>query len=39
MWQKNYCATCYNFEPSSIIVMDDGDQYFEKNKFYVKKSS
>jgi hypothetical protein len=26
-----YYATCHNFEPSLIIVMDDGDQYFEKN--------
>ncbi len=21
---------CHNFEPSLIIIMDDGDQYFKK---------
>jgi hypothetical protein len=26
-----YCAMCHNFEPSLTIIMDDGDQYFEKN--------
>ncbi len=25
-----YCATCHNFKPLSIIIMDDGDQYFAK---------
>jgi len=25
-----YYAMCHNFEPSLIIIMDDGDQYFEK---------
>jgi hypothetical protein len=30
MWQKNYCATCHNIEPS-IIIIDDGDQYLKKN--------
>ncbi len=24
-----YCAMCHNFGPSFIIIMDDGDQYFE----------
>ncbi len=24
------CATCHNFKPSLTIIMDDGDQYFEK---------
>jgi hypothetical protein len=22
--------TCHNFEPSLIIIMNDGDQYFER---------
>jgi hypothetical protein len=25
-----YCAICHNLGPSLIIIMDDGDQYFEK---------
>jgi hypothetical protein len=25
-----YCAMCHNFGPSLIIIMDDGDQYFER---------
>jgi hypothetical protein len=29
---KFYCAMCHNLGPSLIIIMDDGDQYFEKNK-------
>jgi len=33
-----YCAMCDNLEPSLTIIMDDGNQYFEK-KFYVQKSS
>jgi hypothetical protein len=28
---------CHNFEPSLIVIMDDGDQYFEKQ--IVQKSS
>ncbi len=24
------CATCHNLEPSLTIIMDNGDQYFEK---------
>ncbi len=24
------CATCHNFRPSLIIIMDDGDEYFQK---------
>ncbi len=32
-----YCVTCHNLGPSLTIIMDDGDQYFEKN--YVQKSS
>jgi hypothetical protein len=24
------CAMCHNLEPSLIIIMDDVDQYFEK---------
>jgi hypothetical protein len=38
MWQKNYCATCHNLEPLITIIMDDGDQYFEK-EIYVQRSS
>ncbi len=30
MWQKNYYAMCHSFELSLTIIMDDGDQYFEK---------
>jgi hypothetical protein len=31
------CATCHNFEPSLTIIMNNGDQYFEKKRnFYVK---
>jgi len=26
-----YCAMCHNLRPSLTIIMDDGDQYFEKN--------
>jgi hypothetical protein len=32
MWQKIYYAMCHNFEPSLTIIMDDGNQYFKKNK-------
>ncbi len=28
--KKNYCATCHNFRPSLTIIMNDGNQYFEK---------
>jgi hypothetical protein len=28
--KKLYCATCHNFGPSLIIIMNDGDQCFEK---------
>ncbi len=30
----NY-ATCHNIEPSLIIIMDDGNQYFEKKIIFV----
>ncbi len=33
-----YCATCHNLELSLTIIMDDGNQYFEK-KNYCQKSS
>jgi len=40
MWQYFYYATCHNFEPSLIIIMNDGVQYFEnKIIFYVRESS
>ncbi len=32
-----YCATCHNLEPSLIITMDDGDQYFEKIMIFMSK--
>ncbi len=25
-----YCAMCHNLDPSLTIIMNDGDQYFEK---------
>jgi hypothetical protein len=25
-----YCVTYHNLEPSLIIIMNDGDQYFKK---------
>jgi hypothetical protein len=31
-----YYATCHHFGPSLIIIMDNGDQYVEKNKFMSK---
>ncbi len=34
--KKNYCAMCHNFGPSLIIIMDDGNQYFEKKKIMSK---
>jgi hypothetical protein len=37
MWQIYYYAMCRNLELSLIIMMDDGDQYFDF--FNVKKSS
>ncbi len=33
-----YYAMCHNLKPSLTIIMDDGNQYFEK-KNYVRKSS
>jgi thymidine kinase len=38
MWQKNYCATCHNFEPSLTIVINDENQYFEKKIIYMLKN-
>jgi hypothetical protein len=35
--KKNYCAMCHNFKPSLIIIMDDGNQYFEKNINFMSK--
>jgi len=29
-------AMCHNLGPSLTIIMDDGDQYFEKKKLYPK---
>ncbi len=28
--KKIYCVMCHNFGPSLTIIMDNGDQYFEK---------
>jgi hypothetical protein len=30
---KKNCATCHNIGPSLIIIMNDGDEYFEKKSF------
>jgi len=38
MLQKNYCAMCHNFGPSLTIIMNDGDQYFEKKIIFMSKS-
>ncbi len=27
-----YYATCHDIEPSLLIIMDNGNQYFEKKK-------
>jgi len=32
--KKINCAMCHNFGPSLITIMDDGDQYFKKNKMF-----
>jgi hypothetical protein len=32
------CATCHNFEPSLIIIIDDGD-YTSKRKYFKSKNS
>jgi hypothetical protein len=32
-----YCTKCHNFEPSLTIIMDDGDQYFEKKIVFMSK--
>jgi hypothetical protein len=31
--KKKYCATCHNFGPSLTIIMNGGNQYFEKINF------
>jgi hypothetical protein len=28
--KKTYCAMCHNLRPSLTIIMDDGNNYFEK---------
>ncbi len=33
-----YYATCHNVEPSLIIIMDNGDQYFEKKIIFMSKN-
>ncbi len=32
------CAMCHNFGPSLTIIIDDGDQYFEKKIFFMSKN-
>ncbi len=34
-----YCATCHNLGPSLTIIMDDANQYFKDDNFYVQKST
>jgi len=36
MWQIFYCATCHNLGPSLTIIMDNGNQYFEKKLMFKK---
>jgi hypothetical protein len=31
-----YCVTCHNLGPSLTFTMDDGDQYFKKQKIVSK---
>ncbi len=38
MWQKNYCATCHNFGPLLIIIINDGDQSFENKIIFMSKN-
>jgi len=37
MWKKNYCTMSHNFEPSLIIIMNNGDQYFEIKIIFMSK--
>jgi hypothetical protein len=32
-----YCATCHNLRPSLTIIINDGNQYFEKKIKFPKK--
>jgi hypothetical protein len=34
--KKNY-ATCHNFGPSLVIIMDDGDEYFKKKIIFMSR--
>jgi hypothetical protein len=36
--EKIYCATCHNFGSSLTIIMNDGNQYFEKKIFFMSKN-
>jgi hypothetical protein len=38
MWHKKNYAMCHNFRPSLIILMDDGNQYFEKKINFMSKN-
>ncbi len=38
MWKFFNHATCHNFEPSLIIIMNDGDQYFDKKMIFMSKN-
>jgi hypothetical protein len=39
MWQFFYCATCHDLGQSLTIIMNNGDQYFEKKKSFMSKKS
>jgi hypothetical protein len=32
------CAMCHNLEPSLIIIMNDGDQYFKNEIIFMSKN-
>jgi len=38
MWQSFYYATCHNFEPSLIVIMNDGVQYFENKIIFMSEN-
>ncbi len=33
-----WCAMCHNLKPSLAIIMDNGDQYFEKIIIFLSKN-
>jgi len=36
--KKKYCATCHNFKSSLTIILNDGNQYFEKKIIFMSKN-